>query len=446
MQFFRDPIATMQRQQAQFGAVSSLAGRQPEPPIDLAFAFGPRYNREILSQTERFQSGAMFDVAHPSVQRLTTGVTFMNGETHASTRRLLMPAFHRGAIAQYRNDIVALTEAMLSGWQVGSVVDVAHEMQQLAARIAIKVLFGLDNAAHGQHLSALIEEWMQLATAPSLRLLPLNVPGLPYHQFVRVSRRLETALRAVIAEKRGAAAGHDVLSLLMAARDDEGNALSDDELIGQMNVLFLAGHETSGNALGWTLFLLGQHPQVLLDVCDELGAVLGGAAPTVEQVADLSVLDRAIKESLRLLPPVVWMQRVLPEASCVGKYLVSERTRLILSPFMTHHSPDVYAQPRQYLPERWRGQDKPSPYAYLPFGAGSRMCIGAALAKMELRLVLATILQRVCLQQVENAQIDHRVTVTLQAARGLPMLVNAPGTLPKQVTINGSIHELVDLN
>lgn len=446
MQFFRDPIAMMRQQQAQFGPVSSLAGRQPAPPIDLVFALGPRYNQSVLSQIETFQSGAMFDVAHPSVQRLTTGVTFMNGVEHATTRRLLMPAFHRRYVARYRDDIVTLTEAMLAQWQLGTVVDVAHDMQQLAAQIAIKLLFGLDNAAYGQRLSYLIEQWMRLATAPSLRIVPLNIPGLPYHQFVRISKRLESALRDVIAEKRrNPDAGYDVLSLLMAARDDEGRALSDDELLGQMNVLFLAGHETSGNALAWTLFLLVQHPAVLRDVLGELERVLNGNAPQVEQLEALPLLDRAIKESLRLLPPVVWMQRVLPETACVGDYPVEKGTRLILSPFMTHHHPDVFEQPQRYLPERWANTEKPSLYEYLPFGAGARMCIGAALAKMELKLVLATILQRVQLQQVTGAVVDHRVTVTLQAAKGLPMRVAASGATLSKVPVTGTIHELVDL-
>lgn len=445
LRFFGDPVGIMRHHWETHGAISGVNGRTAANARRLIFAFGADYNQQVLTQPDVFYSSSMLDVPHASVQRLIAGLTFLNGDAHKTKRRLVMPHFHRQYIQAYRDDMVALTARLLDTWQIGSTRDIARDAHQLTARIAIKTLFGLEDDAAATHMHQLIEEWMGLAVSPMLRVFPYNLPGTVQHRLRHVSDELEAAIRALIAEKRRDPVRYtDLMAMLLQARDEDGNKLSEDDLIGQTNVLFLAGHETSGNALGWTLFLLAQHPDILEAVQAELAAVLQGAPPTVAQLDALSLLERVIKESMRLLPPVVWTQRVVQEPVVMGGYELSPGATVILSHYITHHSPDLYPEPERFNPARWE-VDRPRPYTYMAFSAGPRMCIGASFAMMELKIVLAMILQRFRLSVVPGARIDRQVTVTLAPRHGLPMRIHASDQRVAAQPVSGDIHEMVDL-
>jgi cytochrome P450 len=445
LRFFSDPVAVMRNHWQTHGAISGLNGQGAASARRLIFAFGPTYNQQILSQPDVFHSSSMLNVPHPSVQRLTAGLTFLNGDAHKSRRRLVMPHFHRQYIQAYRDDMVSLTGRMLDTWQVGNTRDMARDAHQLTARIAIKTLFGLDGDAAAARMHHLIESWMGLAVSPMLRAFPFNLPGTVQRRLRQVSDELESDIRALIAEKRRDPARYtDLMAMLLQSRDEDGGRLSEDDLIGQTNVLFLAGHETSGNALGWTLFLLAQHPHILRDVRDELDGVLGGAPPTIAQLDALPLLERVIKESMRVLPPVVWIQRIVQEPVTLGGYDLPRGATVILSHYITHHLPDLYPQPERFDPARWEAH-RPRPYEYMAFSAGPRMCIGSAFAMMELKIVLAMILQRFHLTMAPDARVDRQVTVTLSPRHGLPMQIHPPDHRPAVQPVSGNIHEMVDL-
>jgi cytochrome P450 len=283
--------------------------------------------------------------------------------------------------------------------------------------------------------------------SPSVMLFPYRVPGTPYDRLHRVGDRIEAELRGLIRERRERPDDRtDVLSLLIRAHDEDGTALTEDELVGQANVLFIAGHETMAHTLSWTLFLLARHPAVAGALREELAGGLGGSPPTVEQLARLPLLDAVVKESMRLLPATPFLFLRVAQADVqVGRYTLPRGAHLVPSPLVTHRDPAVFANPDRFQPGRWLDGLTPAPYQYLPFGAGPRMCIGAGFAAQALRVVLATLLLRVRFDLAPSAKVSRKVQgITMGPKYGLPMIVSRPNApVPALGPLAGDIGELV---
>ncbi len=445
--FLRDPIGYMQATYHKYGEIAGLVRNDPRQ----VFAVGPQYNRQLLADSTLFHT--IFEAITPErlkKRRRSIGLLNMNGEQHKQQRRLMQPAFHKKQIETYRDDMVAITQEVLDRWQVGQTFDVAHAMQQLTLRVAAKTLFGLDVTDQAQGIGLLIKRLLeQTFFTPSVALFPVDLPGTPYHRMLANGERLEDEILAMIARKRASAQSAsseqcDVLAMLLQARDEDGTGMTDVELLGQTTTLLIAGHETSSNTLTWTLFLLAQHPRVLADLVDELNSTLRGSAPTVEQLKELPLLERVIKESMRVLPPASLGSRISTAPFALGPYELPEGAIVTFSQYLTHRMPDLYADPQKFRPERWEEID-PSPYEYLPFGAGPRMCIGAAFAMMEIKLVLAMLLQRYRLAVMPGTTVDYQVKITLSPKRGMPMVVVPNNRQFAKTEVGGNIHEAVDL-
>jgi cytochrome P450 len=260
---------------------------------------------------------------------------------------------------------------------------------------------------------------------PLTTVLPYDLPGLPYRTFLDAVARYDAAMRALIARKRaGGGDNRDVLAMLLQSRDEEsGASLSEEEVVGHVGALFAAGHETTANTLTWTLFLLSQHPHICAELLDELEQVLGGAAPSVEQLEQLPLLDRVLKESMRIIPVVPAVFRRSAEDVELGGYLVPAHTEIFTSTYATHHLPEIYAEPERFLPGRWE-TITPSPFEYSPFSVGPRMCIGATFALFEMKIVLAMLLQRFRLELPAGARVDRFGFITLSPRGGLTMLAH----------------------
>ncbi len=484
LRFGRDSIGTAGRLFAQYGPVASIV-RAPARIMSPGGKFvvvvnGAGLNREILTQHERYKMCALPGTFYPEasdlaearrhggtrgrataarlrpVQRTLTGLFHVNGDEHRRHRRLLQPAFNKTRIDAYRDDMVALTERMLGEWRVGEPRDVHADMTELTLRIATKTLFGEDAGARGLSLARMMQQWLITMFSPAM-LLHLDVKGFPYHRWLDLTRRIDDETVGILRDKQAAVArrkqgdpiGADVLSMLIAARDGDGSALSDDELIGHTGVIFAAGHETSTNALAWTLFLLAEHPAVAHELVAELASVLHGDAPTVEQLGKLPFLDAVVKESMRVLPPVPLHPRIVGEDHELGGHFLPKGTELFLSIFHMHHDRAIFNDPNRFDPARW-SKVKPSVYEYNPFSAGPRMCIGAAFATMEIKIALAMLLQRFRVERTPGARIDRRVAITMAPKHGLPMLVRtndgawaaAKRSLP---AVRGNLHEIVEL-
>jgi cytochrome P450 len=446
LDFPRDPIACMRSLYQRHGHLAALE----ENGARIVFAFGPEYNQRILSDTKTFHS-QFFAIRGPknsSQRRLTCGLLSMNGEDHKRNRRIVMGPFQKRSIETYRDSLVGLVEEMLAGWRPGQARNIFADMTQFMLRVTSSVLFGFDRTDLAYSIGQKTERWVQLNHEMGIGSLLASARDPDgYERLLAQARELEEDIVRMIDYRRSSPEqGNDVLSLLIRAHDDEGVGLSDDELIGQAAVLFAAAHLTTANTLTWTLFLLAQHPPVAQALYEELTGTLGGGAPTLEQLERLPFLDRVVKESMRTLPASSYSQRINVEPTALGPLRLSAGTLVVFSQFMTHHLPELFAEPYRFRPERWETID-PSPYVYLPFAAGAKMCIGASLAMMTIRLTISTIWQRARLAVIPGAEINGKVTSTmLGPTTGMPMLVMSTGAPYENHWVRGNIHELVELD
>lgn len=442
---FRSPFTTLRQLHQRYGDLVALSqGRKP-----LILAFGPALNHALLARPDVFENGSSTLVPLPkgsAVERLFfNSLPGMNGAHHKQQRRLMQPAFHRQSVLGYHADMVGLTQRALDRWRVGSQIDLLQESKQLTQQIAVKTLFGLDDERQLAQVGGLLRRMLKVSSSPLALLAPVDLPGTPYHRMVRLAEGLEAFMRSLIAQKRATPGGSDMLAALIQARDEEHDQLSDDELISHAFTLFVAGHETTSNALTWTVFLLNQHPRVAADLLDELDRVLRGDAPTAEQFRSpetLPLLDAVIKESLRLLPPAVIGLRKAAAPCELGGYMIPQGAHVIYSEFITHRLPELYAEPERFKPERWAALDR-SLYEYLPFGAGPHMCIGAGFATHELKVVLAMLLQRFRLAVLPGVTITPNLS--MRPTRGMPMRVFAQDRQFARVPVGGMINRLVEI-
>ena len=445
LRFFGDPVGTLLSLQRRFGDLATLADGDPA----MIVALHPDHNRQILSDPRLFFNFAQAPLPVPkgsAPERLLDALTSMNGDRHKQHRRLLMPAFSKAALDGYRAQIVTLTERAVDGLRVGSTIDLNASVVDLTLRIALQCLFGVEPAEGEENLGVMATEFLTGLISPAAALFPFMLPGTPYHRFRRLSERLEARLRAIIEARRAQqGARRDMLSILIDAHDEDGTRLNDSELIGHSAVMYVAGHETTAYTLSWTLFLLSQHPKLLDAVAEESRAALGGAPPSPE--TQLPLLDQVIKESQRLLPATPYMfVRQATGGFRLGEHDLPAETGFILSPLITHRRPELYRDPLRFDPGRW-DTIAPSPYEYMPFGAGPRLCIGMGFAAQALRIVLPMILSRVKLELVDGANVSRKVQgITMGPKHGLPMRVLAADATVKRATrVRGDIHELVDL-
>ncbi len=410
------------------------------------FALGPASTQTVLGQPGSFHSARVEGPRESrSFFRLTSGLFSMNDGKHLAQRRLIQPAFTRKRLEGYRDDMVAITAQALDRLPLGSRVDLLAAIQQLTLDIANKALFGLDPAPGTATIGDLMRDMTGLSLNPAT-FVPLNLPLTPRRRLIDVAARVEAGLRAQIARKREAGAlGNDVLSALLRSRDEDGTTLLDDELIGQLFLLFFAGHDTTKSTLGWTLFLLSQHPQVFADVLDELQGVLGGDPPSVEQLGRLPLLERVLKESLRIFTPAPLTARIAVSPVSLGGREFPTGTEVLLSYYHTHRDPDLYPEPQRFRPDRWL-TFTPAPYEYVPFGGGVRMCIGAGFAMMEAKIVLAMLLQRLRFELHPAARLDRICGIVLSLKHGLPVIL---GRQDRKITppgpVRGDVTQMVDL-
>ena len=415
------------------------------PPVLLpgkgqsVFALGAACNRAVLGDTETFSSQRV-PGPEGSFQRLTAGLFSMNGARHTQQRRLVQPAFHKRRVDGYRGTMVAHAARVLDGWKAGETRDVVPALQELTLAIASDALFGIHDTGD---LGPRILEIVSRAISPAARL-PLQVWGTPRYTLAQKAASVEADLRALIAGKRESGLDEpDVLATLIRARDEGGESLTEDELIGQMFLLFFAGHDTTRNALAWTLFLLSQHRDIADALTDELRGELHGDAPTVEQLARLPLLDRVVKESLRLFPPAPFTSRLTTQPVTVEGYDLPTGSEVTVSFYHTHRDPDVFPDPAVFLPSRWETAT-PSVWEYVPFGAGARQCIGAGFATLELRVVLGMLLQRFK-PGLARPQLGRETRIVMSPHPGLPMVMHPADTRPAVVRAEGAVREMVRL-
>ena len=445
--FMRDPVSYMSWLRREYGNIVSLA----RDSTDYVFVFSPEHNRMVLGEGALFfnldaESSPLRMPANSSLSRLFAGLSQMNGSRHKQQRRLIAPALGKHRIDAHREGIGEIVSGWLDRWRPGESYDLLEEMRQLTLTIAVKAFVGLDPGPAGRNMARLLEQWLGLVFSLSAIALPFDLPGFPYRRLLAVSDELERLIRGLISDKRARGLdGNDVLSTLLRVHDDDDGRLTDDELVGQTNFLFMAGHATTASALTWTVFLLTQHPGVLIELLEEFDRESTSDPPTVDELDRLRLLEAVIHESLRLLPPVIWWGRVSTAPVELGAYQLPKGTRVINSAFVTHRMPELYAEPQRFLPHRWLAGE-PGPFAYLPFSAGPRTCPGSAFAMMEMKLVLIRLLRRFAVTLLSGTTVDLGGMLLSVPRPNIRVRIGARDRRPRKCEVRGGIRRVVDLD
>ncbi len=396
----------------------------PGPPAYLLT--NPDHIEQVLVKNNRNFIKARLTRSELSI--LGNGLLTSDGDFWRRQRRLAQPAFHRERVENYAETMVSYTERMLESWRDGETRDVHHEMMCLTLEIVAKTLVDADIAGEaegvGEALGAVMSHFSDQGSGVFLRMLPDSVPTPSNLRFRRAQRRLEEFIYAIIDERRrsGRDTG-DLLSMLLHARDEEGNSMSDEQLRDEVMTIVMAGHETTALALSWTWMLLSKHPEVEAKLAAELEEVLDGRPPTVEDLPRLKYTDAVLKESMRLYPPAWAIGREALEDCEIEGYHVSAKTQLFISQYVVHRIPHHFENPDAFDPKRWSdGLEKRLPkYAYFPFGGGPRLCIGQPFARMEAALLLATIAQNFRLELIPGQHITPQPSITLRPKGGVKM-------------------------
>jgi cytochrome P450 len=362
---------------------------------------------------------------------LGEGLLTSEGELHTRQRRLAQPAFHRQRIGAYAHDMVRRTVLARDRWSQGQVLEVDGEMMRLTLAVVSSSLFGTDVAEAADDVREDLATIIDLFPRFSLPLFGLiqKLPLPSNARFDRAVARLDALVYRLIAERRKDTGDRgDLLSLLLRARDEEdGAGMTDRQLRDEVLTLLLAGHETTANALTWTWYLLSQNPAVEARWHEELGRVLGGRAATAEDVPALPYTERVLAESMRLFPPAWGLGRRALRDLTLGGFVIRKGAILALSPYIVHRDERFWPDPLRFDPDRFTAEAKAARprFAYFPFGAGARSCIGEPFAWMEGVLLLATIGQRWKLRLLPGHPVETRALMTLRPRHGMRMVAEA---------------------
>jgi cytochrome P450 len=344
----------------------------------------------------------------------------------------MLPAFHHESIATAIGTMVAEAEHALSAWQIGERVDVYHWARELAMRIAMRALLGLDpddrdsGARAAYHFERALGFY---GTGPGARMR--RGPGSMWRKMHESRRVLDEIVYAEIDNRRRHSTANgrtptDILGLLLEARDEDGSRFSDQEIRDQLMTLLFAGHDTSTSTITFLLYELARHPEVLRAIWAEQDEVLGGRPPSARELAGgLPRLEEALDETLRLYPPAWIGPRRAMEAFEFGGHRVPAGAYVAYCSWASHRLPDVFPDPEAFVPSRFAAERKAAlpKGAYVPFGAGSRTCIGMRFGQLEIKAVASLVLQRFRPELPGGHTLHVRQMPTLSPDDGMPMIL-----------------------
>jgi cytochrome P450 len=404
----------------------------------VVFMLGPEANHFVtVSHPENFhwREGSFGDL----IPLLGDGLLTIDDDYHDRARAIMLPAFHREQLTSMIDSMEAEAEAEIASLRHGEVVDVYDWMRNLAMRIAMRALLGLDPDEAGKGAAA--AEHFERALAfygIDFPLRFLRGPGSPWRRMNSSRDVLDEIVFGEISRRRASPdpGKKDILSLLIGARGEAGEAFTDREVRDQVMTLMFAGHDTSTSTLTFMMYELARHPEVLVRLCEEQDRVLGGAVPTVDQLErELPYLDMVLDEVLRLYPPAWIGPRRAVRDFEFGGYTVPKGAYVNYCSWASHRIPEVFPDPEAFIPERFTRERKAAlpRGAYVPFGGGRRICIGKRFGQTEVKLVATMLLQRLRLDAMPGRTMTIRQMPTLSPKGGLEMRVEergAPAGLP----------------
>lgn len=393
------------------------------------FMIGPEANHYItVSHAPNFswREGHMGDL----IPLLGDGLLTIDGEYHRRSRRIMLPAFHHGAIEGALSTMAAEIDRALEGWRVGQTVDLYRWTRRLALRIAMRALFGLDpDAAAGRTDVARDFEHGLGFWARDYLLQVLRGPGTPFARMQAARRRLDRIIFTEIARRRRTGErGPDLLSLLLSASDEQGEMLDDRQVRDQVMTLLFAGHDTTTSTVAFMFYELARHPDVVAGLREEQDRVLGAARPDGRLLmsGQLQLLEMVVDETLRMYPPAWIGARKAVDTFEFAGVEVPGGAYVNYSSWASHHLPHVFPEPQRFRPERFRPDRKAAlpRGAYVPFGAGSRICIGMRFGQLEVKAIASELVRRYAFNLEPGYRLGIRQMPTIGPRGGLPLLIH----------------------
>jgi len=351
------------------------------------------------------------------------GILVAEDEAWKYQRKMMQPAFHAQRIGAYADTMVNFTGDMLNTWETDTVLLIHEAFSELTQRIIVQTMFNRDmhdfTAQFGEEMHTILRIGeSQIGALP----IPDWMPTLPRIKQQNARDKILAWIDEIIAEQMNTPQDYgDLLSMLLATHDEQGNTLTHQQIQDECMTLFIAGHETTAVTLTWAFYLLAQHPDMYAKLQQEVDSVLGDALPTLESVRQLPYTEQVIKETLRLYPPAWSFARIALEDVHIEDTVIPEGSTLFFNTYAMHRQTDYFDAPDHFMPERFDNPTHPR-YAYLPFGAGRRTCIGNQFAMLEATLLLSHITQHYHLSLVDNTVIPEPM-ITLRPKGGLRMKI-----------------------
>jgi len=418
-----DPLARFEKWAREYGDVFHYRAAW----LPVFFLNHPDYIETVLvTQQQNFLKDR---VIQNSRWFLGKGLLTNEGAGWLRQRRLSQPAFHRDRMGLYARTITDFSQQAAARWQEGEVRDLHQEMMELTLRIVAKVLFAVEVGQQTERVSHALNLLMKHSSGIRM-ILPPVIRYIPLPTLVRMRRainRLDDTVYEIIRQRRASGQDSvDLLSMLIAARDEDGSRMSDRQLRDEVMTFLLAGYETTALALSWMWYLLGENPDAEHKLQLELREVLNGRSPGFDDLPRLRFADAIVKETMRLYPPAWSVAREAARDVEIAGYRIPAGSNVVMSQWIMHRDARFFPQPLKFDPARWlNGAAQRLPrFAYFPFGGGPRLCIGASFAMMEATLVLAAIAQKFRFRLVPGHPVQPVPSITLRPKYGVKMILH----------------------
>lgn len=443
VRWLREPLPMLDDLSARYGTAFSI--KVPRLPQPMVFFSDPAAVKQIWSgDPEDLRAGE----ANVILRSVLGGnsLLLLDGARHLRERRLMLPPFHGERMKAYGTAMRDATMRELERWPIGKTISFAESMQSITLEVIMRTIFGVGEEAKLAPLRDALVRWTTLGTSRIGTAMLLLVPPdqaerlqrfarsglgrlLPWAPLVSAQQETDRLVRELIAARRveDTTGREDVLSMLLAARDERGQRMTDDELRDEMLTMLVAGHETTATTLAWTIHHLLEHPAWLAKVRAQLAEVVGDRPVEPGDLERLTLLDATIKETLRLTPIIPLVARRVAKPMTIGGYDLPVGAIAMASIYLVHRRADLWPDPTRFDPMRFVGA-KIDPTHYFPFGGGTRRCLGMAFANYEMKVVLATVLSRVQLGAAPGPRIKVvRRGITLAPSDGMPVVVTRRG-------------------
>lgn len=451
-QFIHDPIKTLSTISQKYGDISYF---KLGPKQEVYLINNPDHIEKVLIYDHRnFKKGKRLQIAK---NILGEGLVTSEGDFHNKQRRLIQPIFHPRQIISYTNIMTNYAIRFRDRWKDEDIVDISQEMMELTLGIICKSVLSYDVESEAKQVGkalTITRNYSRRLQNPIGHVLD-KIPILPAPRGARKAKKeLDLLVYGLISDRRrhqqqeksDTKRYDDLLSRLLEAQDSNlaGHAslgtaqssangkMSDKQVRDEVMTIFIAGHETTANALTWTFYLLSQYPDVERKLHEEIDSVLEsintnghavGKIPTPEDTPKLQYTEKVLRESMRLYPPVWTMGRYVENDYNIGEYTIPAGSSILMSQYVMHHDPRYYEEPEQFNPDRWTAEFKTRlpRFSYFPFGGGIRGCIGEPFAWMEGILIIATIAQKWKMRLVPGQRIKLDPAITLRPKYGMKM-------------------------